>query len=329
MASPAEVEIPGYVHEVLKEMHSTTLGRVSRATSASTLNEPTLISVVKDEIDRLHDFLRHYRAAGICRFSIIDNGSTDGTVDFLKAQADVDLFTANRPFTWQRKHGWIFLAMMMSGRNENTWFMYADADEHIVFTGMESRTFGELARQMDRKGISRVRGVLLDMYPNGPLLQSRYLSQDNLITSYPYFDRDGYIEEKYREIVSRKGGPRKRAFGHVDRAFRPELTKYPLFRLAGNDVFANPHHVWPYDGNFTSPCYLGILHFKFLPGLVDRVNQAVAQKTYWDNSIEYRCYQRVLSEQPNLSLHGPVSARYESPRSLLECGIIENIPWTK
>ena len=55
----------------------------------------------------LDDFLRHYRALGVDRFVVLDNGSTDGSVDLLARQPDVDLYQVPRRFLPLRKQGWI------------------------------------------------------------------------------------------------------------------------------------------------------------------------------------------------------------------------------
>jgi hypothetical protein len=45
--------------------------------------------VVRDEIARLPDVFRHHRGLGIERFFVVDNGSSDGTLEFLQDQSDV------------------------------------------------------------------------------------------------------------------------------------------------------------------------------------------------------------------------------------------------
>ena len=47
---------------------------------------------VKDEIDRLPHFLRHYRAIGAKRFVFVDNGSTDQSSRYLADQGDCDVY---------------------------------------------------------------------------------------------------------------------------------------------------------------------------------------------------------------------------------------------
>lgn len=162
------------------------------------------------------------------------------------------------------------------------------------------------------------------MYGNTPLLYSSYTSGQRLIEAYPFFDSDGYVEAKFKEIISRKGGPRQRVFSRANEKFRPEMTKYPLFQLNDRDVFANPHHVWPYEANFKSDCYLGILHFN-LVNVLSRIKTAIADKSYWDNSLEYRCYDAVLREAPDLSLMYPGSRLDDGPKSLVAAGHI--ISW--
>lgn len=318
-------DAPAYVLDVLAEHSKAQLTCIRQAAIRRFpgKREPVVISVVKNERDRLADFLRHYREHGIEEFCFIDNGSTDGTVEYLSEQPDCSLYQRLGPFEWRKKHGWITLAIDIIGRGRDQWYIYLDADEHLVFDGMDKHTFGDLARRMERTGVTRVRGMLVDMYRDGPLLGSTYEAGARLSETYPYFDASGYTERTFREIMSRKGGPRQRVFGPAEENFRPEMTKYPLFKLDRHDVFANPHHIWPYDKNFKSSCILGILHFKFLPDTIKRIDAAVREQNYWGGSLEYKCYQKILSQEASLSLKSSISKRYETPKSLVECQLIE------
>ncbi|MDT2019454.1 glycosyltransferase family 2 protein [Methylocella sp. CPCC 101449] len=315
---------PDYVVTVMQEYMTVTFETLKVSSGHSGTDNPIVISVVRNENERLPDFLQHYRQAGIEKFVFLDNGSKDGTPEYLAAQPDVDLYRCPRPFNWMKKHGWINLLVTMYGRNR--WFIYADGDEHLVFDGIENgRTFADISRIMDGKKIRRVRGFLLDMYADGPLLKSDYKRGERLIEAYSLFDSVGYKEEKYKEIISRKGGPRQRAFSKADQNFRPEMTKYPMFRLEGHDVFANPHHIWPYQDNFKSDCYFGILHFKFLPDVIHRIEAAISEKNYWGDSIEYKCYHKILTDAPNLSLRNQDSAVFKNADILIDKGLINRL----
>ena len=46
--------------------------------------DPTIISVLKDEIIRLPYFLKYYKNIGIKHFIMIDNDSKDGSFQFLQ-----------------------------------------------------------------------------------------------------------------------------------------------------------------------------------------------------------------------------------------------------
>ena len=116
-------------------------------------------------------------------------------------------------------------------------------------------------------------------------------------------------------------------FGTPDGKFRPELTKYPLFITRPGEFMANPHHIWPYAGNFESPRYLGILHFKFLPDIVDRIRRAIDAKNYWDGSFEYQCYLRVVESRPDVCIAGPESVPFTSAASLVDMQLLASVPW--
>lgn len=322
----AKGEIPDYVQKVIAEYETVDL--VPLKTSVRPLPDcwsPIVISVVKNEFDRLYDFLRHYRAAGIERFVFIDNGSTDGTVEFLRAQPDVDLYARHGPFDWRLKQGWINKAISLYGFGR--WYMYLDADEHLVFDGLGERTFRDLAELMEQRGILRVRGFLVDMYSDEPILQSRYEAHAPLIEAYRFFDLNSYKEERYREVISIKGGPRTRVFGRSEPKFKPEMTKYPLFKVNEGEFMANPHHIWPYHGNFSSGRFIAILHFKFLPGVMNKIRIAIEEANYWDGSFEYKCYLNEIEKERDLKLVYDGTHEYTPDIDLVGLGVIEAVGW--
>ncbi len=194
-ASPATPSptLPAYVAKVLEELTSVEFetGRLCRRPLPDPF-APIVICVVKNERDRIPDFLRHYRAAGIERFVFIDNQSDDGTFELLQRQPDLDLYRRPGAFDWMRKQGWINKVIEIYGHER--WYIYVDADEHIVFDGIEQRSFIDLTRRMARRGVRRVRGFLLDMYAEGAVLESRYTPAERLAAAYPFFDREGYRE---------------------------------------------------------------------------------------------------------------------------------------
>jgi hypothetical protein len=148
-----------------------------------------------------------------------------------------------------------------------------------------------------------------------------------LIEAYPYFDAGGYRESRGSESFSVAGGPRLRAFGRIDERFRPELTKYPVFKIGPHECMISPHYLWPFEENFASPRYLAILHFKFLPDLSVRIRKAIEEKNYWSDSLEYRCYAQALEADIDLSLYSEASAKYSSARDLATRGLIAPIKW--
>jgi hypothetical protein len=165
--------------------------------------------------------------------------------------------------------------------------------------------------------------MLVDLYPPGPLFaqgaRGWALAPG---PEGPLFDADGYDEALCLERVSRKGGPRRRAFG-VD----PELTKYPLFHIRVGELVSSPHHLHPWPENYRSDGFLGLLHDKFGPGFRAHAERAAAEGNYWQESHEYRATLAVLDRTPGLALAYAGSRRYRGPTDLVATGLIAPIPW--
>ena len=62
---------------------------------------------------------------------------------------------------------------------------------------------------------------------------------------------------------------------------------------------------------------------------MNRIRDAIERKNYWDGSLEYRCYAKILEADPTLSLVAPVTARYEGTADLVKLELIATLGWSK
>ena len=68
------------------------LAAVSDRTAALRPSDIVLLATERNERVRLPFFLRYYRDLGVDHFLIVDNGSDDGSREYLAAQPDVSLW---------------------------------------------------------------------------------------------------------------------------------------------------------------------------------------------------------------------------------------------
>lgn len=137
------------------------------------------------------DFLRHYREIGVDRFLIVDDRSTDGSVEFLQNQVDVTIFAPIEGSTYQKdKRFW--RAELLDTYCSCKWVVVPDVDEHFVYKGIdEGRDLFALARALEDEGAEALHAVMLDMYCDMPL-QDHQFRGGRLIDEFPMFDGPDY-----------------------------------------------------------------------------------------------------------------------------------------
>jgi hypothetical protein len=318
--------LPDSVQWALAEAARVELRPLGAARRPHDPRTPLLLAVVRDEAAGIPEFLAHYRGLGVTRFALVDNGSEDATPRLLAAEPDVDLYSVRRPFPG--KQGWVNALIARYGYDR--WYLHVDADEHLVFDGARGhghrgRGLAELVGFAEARGLRRLRGMLVDMYAPGPLLAPP--GHGRLAERFRLYDGDGYTEALRLGRISRRGGPRRRAFAAGDGGFDPELTKYPLFHIRAGEVAACAHELYPWADNYASDCFLALLHYKFGPGFLAKAERARAERNYWRESLEYRRYLEALAGDPGLGLAYPGSRRYRTPADLVAAGLIAPIPW--
>lgn len=280
---------------------------------------------IRDEFARLPDFLRHYRALGVKSFFFMDNGSTDGTREYLMEQEDCHCFNvegshfANNvaPPNWTHS--------LLNVYGHNRWCVVVDIDELLVYPHVETVSLDRLCVHLQSEGSDALVAHMIDMYSSGRLLDARFSPELGQLKSAPYFDAaPGRRQRNYNSqpSVQMFGGVRERIFWHgrFKKMVPPCLTKIPLIRWwRGRRYLVAQHLV---DSARTSRIEGGLLHFKFLDGFKQKNELSLVENSkVQEKGLEERiAYSEILRQRPDLSLHYQGSVAYRDTMQLVQLG---------
>lgn len=168
--------------------------------------------VVRDERLRLPDALAHHRALGVHRFLVVDNGSSDGTVEYLLAQPDVHVFATTAPYQ-QARLGMDWMEALLNQYGVNRWCLLIDADERLVYPHCESLPLSQFCRALEGRGLDSLATMVVDMYADAPIAETHVDASRPLLDVCPFFDSKGYHSFPDRSPIPRVfGGVRARLF---------------------------------------------------------------------------------------------------------------------
>ena len=258
--------------------------KVIKRTYDCNKNDPIVILCVKNDLIRIKMLVSHYRKLGIERFAVLDNGSEDGTFEWLSEQEDVDVYRCYDKYQTFVKEGWINRIVSYYGFDR--WVILTDSDELIVYEGMETHSIKELVNYGQKNGIKRFKALTLDVYQNGKI----FGDSDNIQKDLCWVDSDSYYEKKIKagklEIVRFIGGPRHRLMQST-----VSLSKYPLLFFEKGTISDNAHYQFPHEEILKAPCNLGILHYKFLDtDLMEFKNRTQEDSGFFNKGLYYKQY---------------------------------------
>jgi tetratricopeptide (TPR) repeat protein len=273
---------------------------------------------LRNEILMLPAFFAHYRRIGVRSFVIIDNGSTDGSREWLLDQADVELYSTSASFRRAAAGNHWFNPLIARPDYADTLCLRVDADEHLVYPHYESRPISALWDHMRAEGAEVLAGFMLDMLPR------TMAALDDAQADFPeacrHFDPPApptpYILAPY---VNHSGGPRSRLLD-----YRPQfLTKSSGLRGGGQVEQLHASHC-------TSPARvasvsMALLHYKFRPDFADRARRIAGEHQYANSAQEFACYAEWQADRAQ-SMLSPTSLRSEGSQSLIDAGVIRSTP---
>jgi len=176
---------------------------------------------------------------------------------------------------------------------------------------MGQESLETLTRRLEARGEYKLRSFMLDLYPDGALLDPTRRDEDFLSDSC-YFDGDSDDYIYHAEIGRLSGGMRKRLFD-LDGI---TLSKITLLHFGGDRMLTGAHNIYPQSEDYTGEVMAALLHYKFLPRDMEKYRAIVDAGTYANGSAEYRRYLERFQENPQLSAMHAGSRRYEGAASL-------------
>jgi hypothetical protein len=169
--------------------------------------------VLQNELSRLPWVVRHHRALGIERFFFIDNGSTDGSADYLLSQPDAYVFRTEGSYR-DARNGMDWVEELLKLYGTERWCLIFDCDEHLVYPGSQYFPIRQLCDALENKRLNCLATMFIDMYSNRPILRTWPGKGQGLVETCPFFDQKGYWNfPAFGSDVPRIfGGPRARLF---------------------------------------------------------------------------------------------------------------------
>jgi len=311
-------------HRTVPAGHGQRLARMDETPISPEPGEILLFVCVRNEALRLPYFLEYYRNAGVSRFLVVDNDSSDGTAELLGEQPDVHRFWTRDSYA-ESHFGVHWLNALLDRYGSGHWVLVVDADELLVYPHCEDRDLPGLASELERSGADALLSFLLDMYADGPIRDAHYSAGTPFLATCRYFDSGAYTRgtEGLQARIPARGGVRRRVFwppGRDRRGNPPYLPKIPLVRWRpGLEYVASTHLI---HGLTLAPITGALLHFKLFSDFIERARLEVNRREHWDDAAQYSAYTEAFGEDLDLDPMYEGSLPYEGSRQLVELGLM-------
>ncbi len=304
----------------------------------------SLFSIFRDELYFCEPFFRHYRALGIEQFVIIDDGSIDGTYEYLMDQSDCVTMTSSLKFAdvvlfrfpngkmRQMRAGTYLKISIPQVLFRGRVSLYVDADEFLMLPPNIFHIRDVISR-LRESGQRAVLASVVEFYPahiSDLNTASAPGCLEDLLAQCPFYDHvqllDLTVDGNFKKIapsVSRRlfdtccidspaGGMRN-----------SPRHKTPILEHAGNAYRTGSHDVSvPVDGE----TLLCLVHFVFTSRWEAKTREALKRRSHSDGSAKYKLYAELISKLKmvkSFGFCGVNSRRYVGVESLLSAGLIK------
>lgn len=312
----------------------------------------SVYSMIRDELFCLPSFLNHYRTIGAKQFIILDDGSKDGSTEYLQSQDDCVVLEADFKYgdtlnglnpngkqKSQRAGIW-YKQMIPRKYLDDQYVLYADADEFLLLPD-PYQCLEELYLKLSAREINAVSASLLELYPKN--LQelekvSAPMSLDEMIGLYPFYDHRQLVKfGTLKRLKQVNPSPTHRLLEqhHIKstswirrlagRRSAYVLHKTPIFKNSPQNWLIGSHHSLLRSSRRILLC---LLHMKWTHDLHRKTRMALELGSYAKNSERYQNYAKLFSlaaaSEEGLNMTIKESRQLLSTNQLIDAGLMVN-----
>ena len=276
-------------------------------------DELRLFMVARNAALRLPYLFAHYRRAGVDRFFVVDNGSTDATPDFLASQPDAHVFRTEDSYS-KAESGILWVEYLMDLYGRDRWCVVVDEDEILFYPNAEDLSLKDFCSYLDLEGATAVHSLLLDMYSDKSVAETFYRPGEPFLETCPFFETGN------RQQPKRRAGRGRNAPEGLRHA---QYSKQTQSDQVGAGTKAPRRHAL----RFRRPVVLRqVCHasLQVLPRL-RRASDGGSQSgaSIGMDALQYREYAKGMADHPQVTLHHPGSVRWRDSRQLVELGLMQ------
>src|SRR5262245_36907256 len=180
-------------------------------------DELIVLCVVRDGALHVKSFLEHHLALGATHVVLLDNGSTDATIDLARAYDRVTILHTTCPY---RTYETILKRYLVDRFSRDRWNFFADIDQRFDFPYSALIDVRRLLTYLNQDAYTAVLATMLDLFGDAPLDRVRSTADDSLRETCPYYDISAVETHDYAfgrpanpAIKMHAGGIRKAVFG--------------------------------------------------------------------------------------------------------------------
>ena len=304
-----------------------------------------VFSVVGNEPYFVPHFLKHYRKLGVSKFIFYLDKPSKGLCQYIRQQPDITAFTSKIPFgTVFGKHKsgalWRWHHLLHDELTElllaKQWALSVDIDEFAVIPS-QFFSLWEYCQFLDELNIVHVGAPMIELYPDTLAKLDNMAPSISPFDACKYFDCGPYYKWSDQQLSPEPiySGIRQRLFEKIRRLYpdqfveivspgyhyqSPKMWKVPLLKH-GYGVKRSLKH------EATSPPILSqglaLMHFRFFPGIKEKVADAIKQSQYYRNSMEYKLLDLALQKVADDHLSSHERARiFQGAASLVDAQLL-------
>lgn len=291
-------------------------------------NSVIVICLVKNGEYYIQSFIDHYVRISIVHIYLMDNGSTDRTIEIAKKYDCVTVLECKLPFGEYKLAMREFLAETFG---KNSWCLSVDIDEFWEFPFCEQISLTQFIHYLDEFGFTGCIAHQLDLFDEGVLSKSG--KKNSTIKDLRYFDLsdvyywrkgidkdDKCIDDRLQVFFSGNNissfdipvmarGVRWFLFG-----ITPILTKVALFKLVYpvNPFVKSSHRL---EGAVFADVSCVLIHKILNQHLYNKAIQCAKEESYYNKSVNYK---QIAEKLLLASIHLPKYRKlYQSVNDLI------------